>query len=96
MHFVDLDAVAEYSFQRNPIIVTQYPTLEVWKQHLRAWGQRVTELGYSSSTMGVHVDAHREVGMKSSRPMKNGEWNVIYSLTMDFINEYWKRNPRFR
>ena len=96
MQFVYLDDVAKLAFEKNPIVREQYPTLEIFIQHLRAWGERTFELGYCSSTMGVHVATHRDVSTKTSRPMKNGEPIAVYTLTLDFINEYWKRNPRFR
>ena len=96
MQYLEVEAVAKLAFEKNPIVREQYPTIEIFIEHLKAWGRRTHELGYCSSTMGVHVATHRDVSTKSSRPMKNGEVIAVYTLTLDFVNEYWKRNPRFR
>jgi hypothetical protein len=95
MQFLEVEQISVYAWQRNPIIQENFATPAHFAVHLVAWGTNGTKIGYCSSTYGVHVAHYRDVNSKTSRPMKDGEWICVYTLTLDFVNEYWKRNPRF-
>ena len=96
MQFVHLDEVAEYVYAKNPIARYQHPNIDSYKRELRGAAESVAKLGgYCTFSYGAAIAVHRDVNLRTSRPMKDGEWIAVYSIGIECIKEYWKQNPKF-
>jgi thymidine kinase len=96
MQYLHLDEVAEIVYAKNPIARYQHATIDSYKRELKGIADSVTKLGgYCTFCYGAAIAVHRDVNGKSGRVMRDGEWIAVYSIGIEFMQEYWKQNPKF-